>query len=114
MPAFHGVNARAGGSDGMPPGLYFGSLCTAFRCPGGRTARRRRDGRVRVAGAGCLGILLLLPASELAVQAINYLVTRLLSPGVLPKMSSRKRASRRLPRPGHCADAADDTGSNPQ
>ncbi len=37
-----------------------------------------------------LGILLLLPASELAVQAVNYAVTRLLSPGVLPKMSFKK------------------------
>ncbi len=37
-----------------------------------------------------LGVLLLLPASELAVQAVNYLVTRLLPPGVLPKMSFKK------------------------
>jgi hypothetical protein len=46
-----------------------------------------------------LGILLLLPRSELAVQAVNYLVTRLLSPGVLPKMSSRRRASRTIVAP---------------
>ena len=39
---------------------------------------------------GVLGVLLLLPASELAVQAVNYLVTWLLPPRVLPKMSFKK------------------------
>jgi cellobiose phosphorylase len=37
-----------------------------------------------------LGILLLLPASELALQILNYLVTRMLPPWVLPKMSFKK------------------------
>ncbi len=37
-----------------------------------------------------LGLLLLLPASELAVLAVNYLVTSLLPPQVLPKMSFKK------------------------
>jgi cellobiose phosphorylase len=37
-----------------------------------------------------LGILLLLPASEVAVQAVNYLVTWLLPPRVLPKISFKK------------------------
>ncbi|MEO8439167.1 MAG: glucoamylase family protein [Spartobacteria bacterium] len=37
-----------------------------------------------------LSVLLLLPANELAVLAVNYLVTALLPPRVLPKMSFRK------------------------
>ena len=37
-----------------------------------------------------LGLLLLLPASELAVLIVNYLVTSLLPPEVLPKMSFEK------------------------
>ncbi len=37
-----------------------------------------------------LGLLLLLPANELAVLVVNYLVTLLLPPQVLPKMSFRK------------------------
>src|SRR5207248_11377541 len=36
---------------------------------------------------GLLGLLLLLPAGELAVLIANYLVTSLLPPKVLPKMS---------------------------
>lgn len=44
-----------------------------------------------------LGILLLLPASELALQALNYVVTRLLPPSVLPKMSFKKSGI-----PGDC------------
>jgi len=39
---------------------------------------------------GLLGFLLLLPASELAVLAVNYFVTSLLPPQVLPKMSFEK------------------------
>ncbi len=39
---------------------------------------------------GLLGFLLLLPASELAVLAVNYFVTSLLPPQVLPKMSFKK------------------------
>ncbi len=35
-------------------------------------------------------LLALLPASELAIQAVNYLVTRLVPPGTLPKMSFEK------------------------
>src|SRR5207247_3207789 len=37
-----------------------------------------------------LGFLLLLPASELALLIVNYLVTSLLPPQVLPKMSFKK------------------------
>ena len=40
---------------------------------------------------GLLGVLLLLPASDLAVLAVNYLVTLLLPPQVLPKMSFQKK-----------------------
>ena len=39
---------------------------------------------------GLLGFLLLLPASELAVLAVNYFVTSLLPPQALPKMSFEK------------------------
>jgi cyclic beta-1,2-glucan synthetase len=39
---------------------------------------------------GLLGFLLLLPASELAVLVVNYFVTSLLPPRVLPKMSFEK------------------------
>jgi cellobiose phosphorylase/uncharacterized membrane protein len=39
---------------------------------------------------GLLGLLVLLPASELAVLAVNYLVTSFLPPQVLPKMSFKK------------------------
>ena len=39
---------------------------------------------------GLLGFLLLLPASELAVLAVNYFATSLLPPQVLPKMSFKK------------------------
>ena len=40
---------------------------------------------------GLLGVLLLLPASDLAVLAVNYFVTSLLHPQVLPKMSFQKK-----------------------
>jgi len=39
---------------------------------------------------GLIGLLLLLPASDLAVLAVNYFVTSLLPPQVLPKMSFKK------------------------
>ena len=39
---------------------------------------------------GLLGVLLLLPASEVAVLVVNYFVTSLLPPQVLPKMSFKK------------------------
>ncbi len=39
---------------------------------------------------GLLALLLLLPASDLAVLAVNYLITSLLPPQVLPKMYFRK------------------------
>jgi hypothetical protein len=48
---------------------------------------------------GLLGLLLLLPASELAVLAVNYLVTSLLPPQVLPKMSFKKKAFQMIAAP---------------
>ena len=39
---------------------------------------------------GLLGFLLLVPASELAVLVVNYFVTALLPPEILPKMSFKK------------------------
>src|SRR5205814_2150445 len=39
---------------------------------------------------GLLGLLLFLPASELAVLVVNYVVTSLLPPQVLPKMAFEK------------------------
>jgi cellobiose phosphorylase len=47
-------------------------------------------GSVRGPTHGLFGFLLLLPASELAVLAVNYFVTSLLPPQVLPKMSFKK------------------------
>jgi len=47
-------------------------------------------GSVHWLAHGLLGFLLLLPASELAVLAVNYFVTSLLPPQVLPKMSFQK------------------------
>ena len=70
--------------------LYFGSLGLLTAALAGLpifiTAR---------AGAGVpallvLGFLLVLPASELAAQIVNYLVTRILPPHTLPKMSFKK------------------------
>src|SRR5258708_39276492 len=48
------------------------------------------DGLVPGVTRAILGLLLLLPASELAVLIVNYLVTSLLPPEVLPKMSFEK------------------------
>lgn len=71
-------------------GFYFGSLgMFIVALVAGPLAVTAASG----AGAAVLtllGFLLLLPASELAVQAVNYLVTRLLPPRVLPKMSFKK------------------------
>ncbi|MDH5275328.1 MAG: glycosyl transferase, partial [Gammaproteobacteria bacterium] len=71
-------------------GCYLGGLAVAS---GALVA-----GPVMVAAASGAGlpwlivvaVLLLLPASELAVQTLNFLVTRLLPPRVLPKMSFRE------------------------
>src|SRR5262249_5525907 len=48
------------------------------------------DGLVPWVTLGFLGLLLLLPASELAVLIVNHIVTSLLPPEVLPKMSFEK------------------------
>jgi cyclic beta-1,2-glucan synthetase len=47
-------------------------------------------GSVHWLSHGLFAFLLLLPASELAVLAVNYIVTALLPPQVLPKMSFEK------------------------
>ena len=47
-------------------------------------------GAVHWLSHGLFAFLLLLPASELAVLAVNYFVTSLLPPQVLPKMSFKK------------------------
>ena len=70
--------------------FYFGNifLLTAVTVVG---ASRPHGGLRRSLFVPCLlGLLLLLPANELAVLAVNYLVTPLLPPRVLPKMSFRK------------------------
>ncbi|HEY2713044.1 MAG TPA: glucoamylase family protein, partial [Chthoniobacterales bacterium] len=47
-------------------------------------------GSVHRVTLGLIGLLLLLPASDLAVMAVNYFVTSLLTPQVLPKFSFKK------------------------
>ena len=70
-------------------GAYFGSIFVL-------TAAMVAAPLLFIAGSvpgvtlGLLGLLLLLPASELAVLAVNYFVTSLLPPQVLPKMSFKK------------------------
>src|SRR5213595_2330301 len=70
-------------------GAYFGSIflltATMVAAPLLFSA-----GSVHWLTQGLLGFLLLLPASELAVLAMNYFVTSLLPPQVLPKMSFKK------------------------
>ena len=71
------------------PGAYFGSLLPLM-------AALVAAPLLFVAGLvpwvtmGFLALLLLLPASELAVLVVNYFVTSLLPPQVLPKMSFEK------------------------
>ena len=48
-------------------------------------------GTIHAVMLGLLGFLLLLPASDLAVLAVNYFVTSLLPPQVLPKLSFQKK-----------------------
>src|SRR5206468_3602829 len=70
-------------------GVYFGSLLVLAVTIVGAPL-------LFIAGAvpgvtlGLLGLLLLLPASELAVLVVNYFVTSILPPQVLPKMSLEK------------------------
>src|SRR5438094_2322686 len=70
-------------------GVYFGSLLVLAVTIVGAPL-------LFIAGAvpgvtlGLLGLLLLLPASELAVLVVNYFVTSILPPQVLPKMSFKK------------------------
>ena len=71
-------------------GAYFGSLFPAHGRDGGGASPFRCSNRFPGLTLGLLGVLLLLPASELAVLAVNYFVTSLLPPEVLPKMSFKK------------------------
>src|SRR5437667_7825561 len=48
------------------------------------------SGSVSGVTRGLLGLLIRLPASDLAVLAVNYFVTSVLLPQVLPKMSFKK------------------------
>src|SRR5213595_1606270 len=70
-------------------GTYFGSI---FLLTGAMVVAPLlfSAGSVHWLTHGLLGFLLLLPASELAVLAVNYFVTSLLPPQVLPKMSFKK------------------------
>src|SRR5436309_1114404 len=70
-------------------GAYFGSifLLTAAMVAGPLLFSA---GSVHWLTHGLLGFLLLLPASELAALAVNYFVTSLLPPQVLPKMSFKE------------------------
>jgi cellobiose phosphorylase len=70
-------------------GAYFGSLLLLMASLVGAPLLFV-SGLVPRVTLGFLGLLLLLPASELAVLMVNYLVTSLLSPEVLPKMSFEK------------------------
>src|SRR4030095_13024771 len=67
-------------------GAYFGSLLL-FMAALVATPLLFVAGLVPWMTLGLLGLLLLLPASELVVLIVNYLVTSLLPPEVLPKMS---------------------------
>jgi cyclic beta-1,2-glucan synthetase len=81
---------------GHAAGVYFGSISLL-------TIAMVAAPLVFVAGAvhwlshPLFAFLLLLPASELAVLAVNYFVTSLLPPQVLPKMSFEKEGI-----PDHC------------
>ena len=70
-------------------GVYFGSLLvlSATMVAGPLLFIARSVPGVTL---GLLGLLLLLPASDLVVLAVNYFVTSLLPPRVLPKMSFEK------------------------
>src|SRR6516162_5163038 len=70
-------------------GAYFGSLLLLMASLVGAPLLFVA-GLVPWVTLGFLGLLLLLPASELAVLIVNYLVTSLLQPEVLPKMSFEK------------------------
>ncbi len=71
-------------------GAYFGTL---FLLTGSLVAAPlafSAGSSIHVLTRLLLGVLLLLPASELVVLVLNYLVTSLLPPQVLPKMFFRK------------------------
>ncbi len=68
-------------------GFYFGSLAAVTAALVAAPLAFTAASGAGVAMLVLLGFLLVLPASELAAQIVNYLVTRLLPPHALPKMS---------------------------
>ncbi|PYJ38735.1 MAG: hypothetical protein DME84_04235, partial [Verrucomicrobia bacterium] len=70
-------------------GVYFGSLLVLTLTIVG-TPLLFVAGSVPGVTLGLIGLLLLLPASDLAVLAVNYFVTSLLPPQVLPKLSFKR------------------------
>src|SRR6266581_1287883 len=70
-------------------GVYFGSLLVLTLTIVG-TPLLFVAGSVPGGTIGLIGLLLLLPASDLAVLAVNYFVTSLLPPQVLPKLSFKR------------------------
>ena len=67
-------------------GLYTGSIALGTALALGLLLSAAAHARTHPAMLLLLGLLALLPASEIAVQLVNYLVTRLLPPQFLPKM----------------------------
>src|SRR5947208_7244878 len=70
-------------------GVYFGSLLVLTLTIVG-TPLLFVAGSVPGVTLGLIGLLLFLPASDLAVLAVNYFVTSLLPPQVLPKLSFKR------------------------
>jgi cyclic beta-1,2-glucan synthetase len=60
-----------------------------------------------------LTLLLLIPVSQLAIEMVNYLVTRVLPTRPWPRWISRKRGFPMLPHPGGGADDAGEPGDHP-
>jgi cyclic beta-1,2-glucan synthetase len=68
-------------------GLYTGSVAALTLLVLGLLLLAMAHVGTPTAMLALLGLLALLPASEIAVQSVNYLVTRLLPPHFLPKMA---------------------------
>ncbi len=71
-------------------GFYLGSLCALTAALASLPLAVAGASGTGLAMLCVLGFLLLLPASELAVQVVNWIVTVLLPPRALPKMSFKK------------------------
>ncbi|MCW3097314.1 MAG: ndvB, partial [Chthonomonadaceae bacterium] len=72
-------------------GLYTGSIALVTAIALGLLLLAMAHAGTHAGMLTLLGLLALLPASEIAVQTVNYLVTRLLPPQFLPKMSYESR-----------------------